>query len=41
MKNIKTKLLWYDQRDGYGIVLDDAGNEYYIDSSVLKFEQQQ
>lgn len=35
---IKVKLLWYDQRDGHGIVQDIQGNEYYIDSSVLKFD---
>jgi len=39
MKNINVKLLWYDHRDGNGIVEDAAGNEYYIDSSVLQFEQ--
>jgi hypothetical protein len=28
------KVLWFDIRDGYGIVLDMLGNEYYTDSSV-------
>lgn len=39
MKNIEVKLLWYDQRDGNGIVEDSQGNEFYIDSSVLMFDQ--
>lgn len=32
---IAGKVLWYDQMDGIGIALDDSGNEYYIDSSVI------
>lgn len=28
------KVLWYDQRDGHGVILDGAGNEYYVDNSV-------
>lgn len=29
------KVLWWDKRDGDGIVTDEAGNEHYIDTSVL------
>lgn len=28
-------ILWFDQRDGYGIATDERGSEYYIDSSVI------
>src|SRR6185369_7814459 len=28
-------VLWYDKRDGHGIIVDEAGNELYVDSSVL------
>jgi hypothetical protein len=35
---IQVKLLWFDQRDGNGIVVDEFHNEYYIDISVLKFK---
>lgn len=39
MKNIKVKLIWFSERDGNGIVQDTDGNEYYIDTSVLKFDK--
>ena len=29
------KVLWWDKRDGRGIIQDASGNEYYVDSSVL------
>ena len=41
MKNIEVALIWYDQRDGQGVVKDHIGNEYYIDSSTLNFDQKQ
>lgn len=27
--------MWYDERDGRGVIEDSKGNEYYFDSSVL------
>lgn len=34
--NKKTgSVLWYDRRDGNGIIVDTEGHEYYTDSSVL------
>lgn len=30
------KILWWDERDGNGIVKDSNGNEWYIDTSVIK-----
>ena len=30
------KILWWDDRDGFGIVKDAYGNEYYFDSSVVQ-----
>lgn len=39
MKNIKVKLLWYDLKQSNGIVVDSDNNEYYIDSSVLKVDE--
>lgn len=35
MNTINGTVLWYDQRDGFGIVQDEQGTEYYIDKSVL------
>jgi cold shock CspA family protein len=29
------KLLWWDSRDGNGIIVDAQGNEFYVDTSVL------
>jgi len=29
------KVLWWDERDGNGIILDPTGNEFYFDSSVI------
>jgi cold shock CspA family protein len=29
------KVLWWDARDGKGVIEDTQGNEYYFDSSVL------
>lgn len=31
---IQGKVLWFDQRDGNGIIIDAEGNEYYTDSSI-------
>lgn len=28
------KVLWWNDRDGFGVIEDAAGNEYYFDSSV-------
>ena len=28
-------VLWFDKRDGYGVVQDTEGYEYYIDISVI------
>lgn len=36
MSTIKGRVLWYDYRDGYGVLEDDQGNEYYFDKSVWK-----
>lgn len=36
MKRIIGSVLWYDKRDGQGLVVDAKGNEYYIDESVLE-----
>jgi cold shock CspA family protein len=30
------KVLWWDERDGKGIIEDAEGNEHYFDTSVLK-----
>ena len=35
---IQGKVLWWNERDGQGILEDSKGNEYYFDSSVL-FEE--
>lgn len=29
------KVLWWDERDGNGIIKDAAGKKYYFDTSVL------
>lgn len=29
------KILWYRERDGFGIIVDLSGNEYYFDKSVV------
>lgn len=29
------KVLWWNDRDGFGVIEDAAGNEYYFDSSVI------
>ena len=34
MKNIG-KVLWWNERDGFGVIEDTAGNEIYFDSSVV------
>lgn len=31
-------VLWWDARDGYGIIVDENNNETYFDSSVVDFE---
>lgn len=28
-------VLWWDERDGYGIIVDCSNNEWYFDRSVL------
>lgn len=30
------KVLWWDERDGFGIIVDEHENEYYVDSSILR-----
>ncbi len=35
MKNLG-KCLWWDYKDGRGIIIDASGSEYYVDSSVLR-----
>lgn len=35
MDKLTGTVLWFDLRDGNGIVKDAAGNEYYIDVSVM------
>ena len=32
------RILWYDKRDGNGIIKDSKNNEFYFDDSVLKTE---
>lgn len=29
------KVLWWNDRDGFGVIEDAAGNEYYFDSSAI------
>jgi len=31
---ISGTVLWFDVRDGHGVLVDSNGNEYYTDSSV-------
>lgn len=38
MKNIEVRVVWFDQKDGNGIVIDSLGREYYVDASVLSFD---
>lgn len=33
------KICWVDKNKGIGILLDNSGNEVYIDSSIKGFEQ--
>jgi len=33
------KVLWWDTRDGNGIIVDSYGNEFYFDSSVIEKSQ--
>ncbi len=30
------KVLWWDQRDGLGVIVDAKGSEFYFDSSVIE-----
>jgi cold shock CspA family protein len=43
VKNQSNKLtgrvLWYDQRDGFGVLEDAKGNELYFDASVINKAQ--
>lgn len=34
MKNIG-KVLWWNERDGFGVIEDTIGNEFYFDTSVV------
>lgn len=36
MEKLKGYILWFDQRDGNGIVKDNEGIQYYIDSSAIE-----
>ena len=33
------KILWWDQKDQNGVVVDASGNEYYFDISVVEGRQ--
>lgn len=33
--SIKGRCLWFDERDGHGVVEDEQGNEYYSDTSAI------
>jgi hypothetical protein len=33
---VEATVLWWDKRDGYGIAVDAAGNEYYISVDCCK-----
>ena len=35
------KVLWWNDRDGFGIIEDAKGNEYYFDSSVISLRPRQ
>lgn len=35
MERVEGKILWFRDRDGNGIILDDDGNEWYFDVSVI------
>lgn len=35
------KVLWWDERDGRGVIEDSRGTEYYFDSSVLRLKPKQ
>ena len=35
------KVLWWDERDKNGIIVDPQGKEFYFDSSVLAFKPYQ
>jgi cold shock CspA family protein len=35
-KNLNGKVLWFDRRDGNGIIVTDSGYEFYFDISVLR-----
>jgi len=35
MKKLKGKVLWWDQRDGNGLIQDAEGTRLYFDTSVL------
>lgn len=32
---IQGRVLWFDQRDGNGVLVDGQGNEFYTDTSAL------
>lgn len=35
------KILWWNGRDGFGVLEDAKGNEYYFDSSVVSLYPRQ
>ena len=35
------KVLWWNDRDGFGVIEDAKGNEYYFDSSVISLRPRQ
>ena len=35
----KLKVLWISEKNGNGVCLDNSGNECYIDSSIVGFNQ--
>ena len=35
------KILWWNDRDGFGVIEDMAGNEFYFDSSAVSLRSGQ
>lgn len=33
------KIMWYRERDGFGIIADINGNEFYFDKSTVKLKK--
>ncbi|HXH32215.1 MAG TPA: hypothetical protein VNJ01_15540 [Bacteriovoracaceae bacterium] len=41
MKQLIGRVLWFRARDGFGIIVDPQGNEFYFDQSVLRISPRQ